>query len=101
MYGKQTRMTTFINAKLKKPDYKTNIDKYRVFIISYHIEINLFYHFKIHKDKVFISCKICNVKMSKINMFKMDLRIFDQNLGAATLSTFFLQVSGSIIQNSK
>ena len=25
-----TRMTTFIKAKLKKSDYQTNIDKYRV-----------------------------------------------------------------------
>ncbi len=53
---KQTRMTTFIKAKLKKSDDQTNIDKYRVAanITEYHMIskwsslIIRNYHYKIH-----------------------------------------------------
>ncbi len=53
-------MTTLIKVKLKKLDDQTNIVKYRVAanITEYHIKINL------------------NVKMSIMNMFKMDVQTF-------------------------
>ncbi len=60
----QTRMTTFIKAKLKKSDDQTNIDKYRVAanITKYHITklIRQLFH----------------IRILKINKFKMSLRTF-------------------------
>ena len=60
-------MTTFIKAKIKKSDDQTNIDKYRVDanitkynFISKLVLLRIIHHIKIH------------VKMSTINMFKMD-----------------------------
>ena len=63
-------MTTFINTKFKKSDDQTNIDKYRVTanITEYH-------------------------NISKLIFLRI---IFGQNYRVATLSTFYLTVSGII-----
>ena len=71
-------MTTFIKAKLKKLENQTIIvmSNCKYYRISHYIKINLHknHHSKIHDDKANISCKKKNVKISKINMFKMDYR---------------------------
>ncbi len=61
-------MSTFIKAKLEKSDDQTNIDNYRVAsnITEYHIPKFIIIRQLIH-EKI-------DLKMSKINMFKMDIR---------------------------
>ncbi len=52
-------MTTFIKAKLKKSDYHTNIDIYRVNanITEYHITTKfIFLRIIIDEDQAIISC---------------------------------------------
>ena len=71
-------MTTFIKTKFKISEDQTNIDIYRVAAnitkiscIKFNLPQNQY--FKIHEDKAIISFKKKDVKMSKINMFKMDV----------------------------
>ncbi len=50
-------MTIFIKAKLRKSDDQTNIDKYRVDIIEYHITSKLNFLKITIDDKAIISNK--------------------------------------------
>ncbi len=53
-------MSTFLKAKLKISDNKTNIDKYRVaanVIILYQNHFSNNHHSKIHDDKAIILCQ--------------------------------------------
>ncbi len=74
-------MTIFLKAKNKKSKDKTNIDKYKsckYYRISNYIKFNLprNHYSKIHDDKamLIISFRKMYVKMSKINIFKKDVR---------------------------
>ena len=70
-------MTTFIKTKLNKLDNQTNIDKYRVNanITEYH-NISKLIFLRIIITKFIEKRQLFHVKdyvkMSKINMFKMD-----------------------------
>ena len=59
-------MTTLIKTKSKKTDNQTNIDKREAANITEYLPEN--HHSKIHIKN---ACK-----MSKINMFKIDVRTF-------------------------
>ena len=80
-------MKAFIKTKLKKSDDQTNIEKYRVAaniitIISYQNYSFLETLFPIHDYKANISCKKMYIKMSKINIFKMDIWTFWSQLSS-------------------
>ena len=77
---KEKRITKIIEAKFKISDDHTNIDKYRVAanIIEYHIISKLIFLRIIIPKFMMIRqlFQIMYVKMSKINMFKMDVWTF-------------------------
>ena len=76
-------MTTLITMRFKKSDDQTNIDKFRVAanITEYHIISKL----------IFLDKHVLNWTYG----------IFGQNERIATLSTFYLTVSGIIIPSLK
>ena len=70
-------MTSFIKTKFKKSDDQTNIDNYRVTanITEYHIISKLIFP-RIITPKLLKARQLFHVKMSRINMFKMEVWTF-------------------------
>ena len=85
-------MTTFIKAKLKKSDDQTNIDKYRVVanITEYHIISKSIFPtiiiLKLMMKRQLLHIKMY-VRMSQINMFKINIWTFGSHMRVDALST--------------
>ena len=100
-------MTTFIKAKLKKSDYQTNIDEYRVAvnITEYNTTSKLLFLRIIIPKFMKIRQLFHEKNVSKISKNKHVLNwtygLFGQNYRVATLSSFYLTVSGIIIPSLK
>ncbi len=82
----------------------TNIDKYRVAakIKEYHMISKLIFRRIIILKSMMITQLFhakMYVKMSKINVFKIDLWTFGHNYIVATLSTFYQTVSAIVISS--
>ncbi len=89
-------MTTFIKTKLNKSYNETNIGNFRVAENITEYQSNLIFG-------IIIIQKLFHVKMSKLNMFKMNVRTFLLTFiyRVATFSKFYPTVSGIIMLSLK